>query len=383
MFHGWYNVTMNSTLRDIIIIIAAVLFSTLLLYLPFATHSLEYLGFDERGGMNTIIQNYDGLYYVIPAMSGYNPKAIEAIRLEFAIPLEYYASHLPLYPLFIAAFAPLFGYAYSMLAVNILFAAALAVAFYYILKAFQITKYPVALVLVFLFLPRFFIIRSVGAPESLFILCILASIYFFEKQHYLYAGLLGAAAAMTKSPGVLLFGAYGLVFLERLISGKSFEWKWLWITLIPTGLLSVFTLYYVQYNDFFAYFHTGGVVPMPYPFAVFNHTAKWVDTVWLEDILLYFFIYLYAVIKLASSKYRSMFYFSAIFFLSAIFVQHRDLSRYLLPIWPFAAVAYEKFLTSKTFRMVLIFLLPAIFLYAINFLQQNVIPVSDWRPFIY
>ncbi|MDA1317495.1 MAG: hypothetical protein O3B87_05790 [bacterium] len=373
---------MKSTLRDVVIIIAVVLLSTVMLYMPFATNTLEYLGYDHKGGMNTIIQNYDGLYYVVPAMSGYNPKAIEAIRLEFVLPLEYYAAHFPLYPLFIAFGALLLNPGHSMLAVTIFFSAALGVAFYFFLRRLQVTEHPLALSLVFLFLPRFFIIRSVGAPESLFLLAIVSSIYFFEKKHYLYAGLLGAAAAMTKSPGILLFVAYGLVFAEQLISGNSFKWKWVWITLIPVGLLSVFTLYFIQYNDFFAYFHTGGVVPMPYPFAAFNHTARWVDTVWLEDIVLYFFIYLYAVVKLASSKYRSIFYFSAIFFVSAIFVQHRDVSRYLLPIWPFAAVVYEKFLTSKPFRIVLIFLLPAIFLYAINFLQQNVIPVADWRPFI-
>jgi hypothetical protein len=198
----------------------------------------------------------------------------------------------------------------------------------------------------------------------------------------LYAGILGALATMTKTPGILLFGAYGLVFLERMIQKKEFSFSWLWTGLIPLGLIAVFSLYAVQYHDFFAYFHTGGVVPMPYPFSVFHSDAKWVDTVWLEEIVLYFFIYGFAVITLKDSKYRSLFYFPLLFLIFGTFVQHRDLSRYLLPLWPFAAIAFEKVITSKKFLIILLILLPAIYFYAWNFMSSNIIPVADWRPFL-
>jgi len=194
--------------------------------------------------------------------------------------------------------------------------------------------------------------------------------------------LVGALATMTKTPGILLFGAYGLVFLETLIREKKFSLRWLWVSLIPVGLLVVFGLYKIQYSDFFAYFHTGGVVPMPYPFAVFNAQAKWVDTPWLEEIMMYFILYLFAIVTLKDTKYRSMFYFPLLFFIFGSFVQHRDLSRYLLPLWPFAAIAFEKKLASKKFILVLLILLPALYFYAWNFLLFNIIPVADWRPFV-
>lgn len=370
-------------LQTAIYIIAVVLGSVFLFYLPFLTKTLPYLGFSKGGGMNIIYQNYDGLYYVVPAMSGYIPKVIESLRLEFTLPLEYYAAHLPLYPLFIALFAPIVGsFLVSMIGVNLIFSVALALLFYYFVKHFHLSKQPFFLTVIFLFLPRFFIIRSVGAPEPLFIFLILGSLFFFEKKHYLFAGILGALSVMTKTPGILLFGAYGLVFLERLIQGKKFNPQWLWITLIPAGLLAVFGWYKLQYNDFFAYFHTGGVVPMIYPFSVFSDGGRWVDTVWLEEIVLYFFIYLFAIITLKDTKYRSFFYFPLLFFIAGTFVQHRDLSRYLLPIWPFACIAFERTLTSQKFKLVFYLLLPAIYLYAWNFLLGNIIPVSDWRPFL-
>lgn len=369
--------------RNIFLIIAVVLFSTLLLYLPFLTKTLPYLGFSNNGGMNIVYQNYDGLYYVVPAMTGYLPKAIESLGLEFTLPLEYYAAHLPLYPFFISIFAPFVGgFLHSMIFVNIFFTALLAILFYFLISKFEISKKPLILTVVFLFLPRFLIIRSVGSPESLFIFLILASMYFFETKKYLLSGLFGFFAVVTKIPGILLFVAYFLILGYGFIKTKKFDWKYLYLLLIPAGLFAVFGLYAVQYENFWAYFNTGGVVPMPYIFSVFNSSGRWVNTVWLEDVLIYFAIYTYSVVLLKDIKYKSIFVFPLLFLFAGMFVQHRDLSRYLLPVWPFACIALEKTLTSKKFVLVLIFLLPAIYLYAWNFMQGNITPVSDWRPFI-
>lgn len=367
----------------IILIISVVLVSTLLLYLPIVLHIVKLLGFDvENTSIQTIYQNFDGLLYIVPAKTWYNPNAIGALRLELPLPLEYYAAHLPLYPFFIALFAPVLGFLKSMLFTTVLFAVAVALMFYQLLKKFEITKNPLLLTVVFLFLPRFLVVRSVGAPETLFMFLVIASVYFFEKKNMLLAGVFGALATATKTPGILLAGAYGLVAIESFLKTKKFDWNWLYIGLIPLGLVAVFGLYAVQYGNFFAYFNTGGVVPMPYPFSAFNFQARWVETAWLEDILLYFFLYLFTIIQLKDTKYRSFFYFSLVFFIGAIFVQHRDLSRYMLPLWPFACIAFEKTFTSKKFIWALIILLPAIYLYAINFMLFNILPVADWQAFL-
>lgn len=235
---------------------------------------------------------------------------------------------------------------------------------------------------VLLFLPRFLVVRSVGAPESLFILLILLSLYFFEKEKFWLAGLFGGLSAMTKTPGILLFPAYIFVIIESYVKSKIFNFKWLYLFLIPFGLFIVFGIYAIQYKDFFAYFNSGDNIHLVFPFSVFNFQKPWVGTAWLEDVIFYYFIYGLTIIYLKNIKYRSFFYFSLVFFTATLFVQHRDISRYSLALWPLALIAFEKFFTSKKFLIIFIILLPAIFLYAWNFLLYNVMPISDWSAFL-
>lgn len=348
-----------------LIALTAVL-STFILWLPFIL----------KQNFQTIYENYDGVLYIIPAKTFYS--------IDLSLPLSpiYFAAHLPIYPISIKILSFIFGYLKSMLFSNILFTLILSLFFYFLLKTLKLSSSPLIAVMVFLFLPRFLVIRSVGAPESLFMLLILASLFFFEKEKFWLAGLLGGLATMTKIPGVLLFPVYLLVFIERYFTTGKLNWRWIYILLIPLGLLSVFSLYWIKYRDFFAYFHTGGTVPMPYPFSVFNSQAKWVGTAWLEDVVFYFFIYALTAVYLFRSKFRSFFYFSLIFLTATIFVEHRDIARYSLPLWPMAIVAFDKFITSKKFLIAAILILPAIYLYAWNFLGSNIMPIADWKPFL-
>lgn len=332
--------------------------------------------------MQYIYRNFDGPLYIIPAKTLYNPSAIEKIGLEVPLSTKYFAAHLPLYPILIRAVGGILGYLKAMIFINLSFSILLTLFFYFFLKKLKLTKKPWLLACIFLFLPKFLVVRSIGAPESLFMLLILLSLYFFEKEEYLLAGLTGGLSAMTKTPGILLFVAYGLVFLEKWIKTKKISWSWLGIILIPLGLLGVFGLYYLQYGDFFAYFNTGGLVPMPYIFSVFNYRAKWVSTAWLEEIILYFFLYGLATVFLKKIKYRSLFYFCGVFFIAILFVQHRDIPRYSLPMWPIACIAFEKLFTSRKFITVFAILITAIYLYAWNFIVFNVMPISNWKPFL-
>lgn len=286
-----------------------------------------------------------------------------------------------MYPFFIRMFSIL-GYLHAMLVVNVIASIALCCVFLYALKTFSLTKKTFLLATVFMFLPRFLVVRTVGAPESLFMLFVLASVVFFEKKNYLLAGVLGAFAVMTKTPGILLFVAYLFVFFEQFAKQKKVSFSWLWIVLIPCGLFSVFVLYGIQTGDYFAYFHSGDNIHLMYPFAVFDGTKPWIGTAWLEDVLFYFFLYALAVYQLREIKQRSFFYFSLIFFIATVFIQHRDISRYSLPLWPFACIAFERLFTSKKFLIVGFILLPAIILYVWNFLSFNIMPITQWLPFM-
>ncbi len=356
--------------------------------MPFVLKSASWFGLKiNNPSFDYIYKHYDGPLYIIPAKTLYDLKKIDLPDKGFILSLpltaKYFAAHLPLYPIFIRTFAFILGYLKSMIFTSLLFEILLANFFYFFLKKFKLSKSPLLLTLIFLFLPRFLVVRSIGSPESLFILLILGSLFFFEKENFLLSGILGGLATMTKIPGILLLPAYVLVLLEKTIKEKKkIPLQSLFLLLIPFGLLSVFLFYQKQFNDFFAYFHTGGFIPMPYPFSVFNSMGKWVGTAWLEEIVLYFFLYALSVISLSNIKERSLFYFPLVFFIATVFVQHRDISRYALPLWPFACIAFEKQFTSKKFLLAAAIILPGLYLFAWNFLLQNVMPISDWSPFL-
>ncbi|MBI4004519.1 hypothetical protein HY358_00105 [Candidatus Roizmanbacteria bacterium] len=350
--------------------------------MPFILHASNWFGLTiENSNLLYVYRHFDGPLYVIAAKSFYDPASIERLGLEFPLPPLYFAIHFPLYPLLIRFFSFL-GYLQSMLAVSVGMSVLLGLLFFFLIKYFKLSSHPVLLTAIFLFLPRFLVVRSVGGSETLFMVFLLLSLLFFEKRQYLLAGLIGALAAATRSPGILLFGVYGLVFLEKFIKERKIEWRGWGIAFIPVGLLLVFYLFFLKFNDLLAYFHAVNTVHLSSLYGAFNYQKLWVGTAWLEDVLFYFFLYLFTVIALKSSKYRSFFYFSFVFTVALLFVQHRDIARYGLPIWPLACIAFEKFFTSKKFLIVFILLLPAIYLYGWNFLLYNIMPISNWSPFL-
>lgn len=357
--------------------------STFLLWLPFIFHCQSWFGLKIiNSNFQYIYKNYDGPLYIVPAKTFYHPKLIDKIGIELPLSEKYFAAHFPFYPLLIRLFSSITGYLKSMILVNFLATLCLALCFYFIVVDLKISKKPILLTIIFLFLPRFLILRSIGAPESLFMGLIILSLYFFEKKKYFLSGVGGYLASVTKSPGILLFVVYLLILAKKYLKIKKINRQSLFVFLIPFGLLSVFLLYWHQYGDFFAYFHSGNNIHLVFPFSVFNFQKEWVGTGWLEDIIFYFFIYLITVLSLKNKPYQSFFYFSLVFFLAIIFVQHRDISRYSLPLWPLACIAGEEFLTSKKFLIAFFLLLPAIYLYAWNFIIYNIMPISNWQPFL-
>lgn len=359
-----------------------VFFTSFIVWLPFVLRQSNWLGLSiENSNFLYVYRHYDGLLYVIAAKTLYNIDAIRNTILDVSLPDKYFAAHLPLYPLIIRFFYPVFGYMKSMIFVNIASTVVLAAVFYHILVRYKLTEKPIILTLVFLMLPRFLVVRSIGAPESLFIALILLSLFFFEKRNYIFSGLFGGLAVVTKTPAVLLLPVYLLALIERWKKTGQIDRQASALFMIPVFLLGVFFLYERQMGDFFAYFHSGDNIHFTAPFSAFNYEKIWVGTAWLEDILFYFFIYSWAVYSLKDIKYRSFFYFGLVFLIAVFFIEHRDIARYSLPLWPLACIAFERLFTSRKFLVVATILLPAIYMYVWNFMLYNVMPVSNWAPF--
>lgn len=370
---------MNKTLKHLNLLALAVLISTFLIWLPHIWALPNLGGLNFQNGFNTIYRNFDGLEYVVIAKTWYQPELIAGIPQS--LPASYFASHFPGYPLLIAAFAPVLGFLKSMLFISFTFTILSAWAFYFLLKDFKLTTHPLFLSLIFLVLPaRWVITRSVGSPEPVFIFFVILAIYFFLKNQIWLVAILAAVAQLIRPPGILLAVALGLYILWQGYKNKSFKYILSFYPLIfaPLTLLGIFYWFSLSYSDFFAYFHSGDNIHLTFPaFSIFNSKEFWVGTIWLEDVIYVFLLGFLGGLLLLKQKLLPLAFFVLTYLTASIFVAHRDISRYTLPIAPFVIIAFEKILVSKEFKIVLAILLVAIYLYSQNFILQNVAPVPD------
>jgi hypothetical protein len=367
---------------------------TILIWLPFILRAGNIWGIPlPKNGMATIVANYDGPLYLVAAKTLYNKPAIQA-NYQFPLSSEYYTAHFPLFPVLTRFFGLMINYPYAMLIIT-LASAGLAIYFFQkLISQYVNRKDALFITLVFSVFPaRWLIVRSVGSADPLFIAAIIASLYYFKNQKYLYAAVWGLIAQLTKSPGILLFAAYLVYvlaktnFIKRLTGLKnqvSISWKKIIpLALIPLGLLLVFTFYKIVQGDFWAYFHSGDNIHLIFPpFSIFNYSAPWVGTFWLEEVIFIYLLGAIGVYRLFQEKELEIGIFAAIFFITTLFVAHRDLMRYSLPLVPFMLIAFREVLVKREFKIALGIVAIPIYLYSLAFIAQNVMPIANWAPFL-
>lgn len=366
-------------------LILLVLVSTFIVWLPFlvGTSSLPLWGLNFSGGTKTIVANFDGPNYLIVAKSWYDK---EFIRTHFSapLPLEYYPAHLPLFPAVVSTFNYVVSGPWSLMLGTLLGSVLCVIMFYHFLLSKKI-PHAFWLCTVFLILPaRWLAVRSVGSPEPWFIFFILASIFYFNKKNFWLAGLFGALGQLTKSPGILLFAAYGIYWLWDSIQNKKINFRHYPLLLIPVSAVLLFYFYQLKTGDFWAYFHSGDNFHLFLPpFSIFSPRGQfWTGDFWLEEIIYVWLLYGYATFSLFKSNHRIEAIFSTIFFSTTLFVAHRDLSRYILPVAPFVILALEGVLQKKESKIIMALLVLPILLYTWNFMLNNVAPIADWTPYL-
>ena len=371
------------------------LLPTLLIWLIFFMRPASIWGIPlPENGMATVVANYDGPLYIIAAKTLYNPELISTMY-EIPLPTEYYAAHFPMFPMLIRFFSPLFGYPYSMLFVTLVTSILAIFAFMKFISQYVERNELYWITFAFAFFPaRWLIVRSVGSPEPLFLAAIISSLYFFKNKKYLLAGLFGMIAQLTKSPGILLFFAYlimiGVLEFKKLSTLHLGQWlktthitKYLPLLLIPVGLIGTFIFYKIRLNDFWAYFNSGDNIHLLFPpFQIFNHSLSWVGTFWLEEIILIYFLVLLGLFNLIKKNEEVLYWFAGIFIVTILFVTHRDLSRYTLPIVPLMYAAFSEAVTKREFKITLLVILLPIFIYSVMYISQNTMPISDWSSYL-
>lgn len=381
----------NKTARDFLIITGATLLLSILIWLPHY-FQLKLFNLDFSNGINTIYRNYDGVEYITIAKSFYNKTVISG--LPFSFPANYYASHFPGYSIFILILSPLLGFLKSMLAVSIIFTILSSFAFYMLVKNLGLAKNSLYLSLLFLVLPaRWLVVHSVGSAEPIFIFFTIASLLLFmryekEKSSLLIWGsaVAAAMAQLSRPPGLLLFLSLSLfihikLFKALKISGikKAIldHLNYYPLLLVPLTLLGIFLLYSINLGDFWGYFHSGDNIHLGLPYQVFNKAAPWVGEIWLEDVIYVFLLGFLGGFYLIKQKLFILGTFVLVYLLATICVAHRDIARYSLPIFPFLLIAFEKVLSSREFKIALLIILPAIYLYAQNFILGNTAPIPN------
>lgn len=366
----------------------AVIFSTVptvLIWLPFFLRIPVFWSIPlPTNGLATIVSNYDGPLYLVVAKTLYNKTSIET-NFQFPLHAEYYTAHFPLFPLLIKFFGVVTNYPYAMLIATLLSSIAAIYFFSRLISGYVKGGNLIFLTFLFAIFPaRWLIVRSTGSADPLFVASIIASVYYFKNKKYWLSGIWGAVAQFTKSPGILLFAAYAAYFVFEYISVKKFELKkYLPSLLIPISLVAVFGIYWLTQGSFWAYFHSGDNIHLFFPpFQIFNYSAPWVGTFWLEEIIFIYLIGAIGVYKLFEKKEYEIAIFSAIFYFVTLFIAHRDLMRYSLPLVPFLYVAFSDLLVKKEMKFAAIIIVIPIYLFSLAFISQNVMPISNWAPFL-
>lgn len=361
---------------NLIRLLSLTFLTCLFFWLIFYFNLPRFLGFPVVS-LETIYQNYDGPNYLAISKCGYK---FECLAKSFALPLplEYYPAHLPGYPALIKFFDFFTTGPKAMLLATLSGSLFLTYAFYQFLRLFIKPEKSFWLSVIFLFLPaRFLVLRLVGAPETWFVGLTLASITAFKTKKYFLSAVFATLAQLLKSPGIILFAVYAFVLLKQNNLKKILPYF-----LIPiTGFL-IFYLYYLQTGDFFAYFNSGDNHHLTLlPFSVFVSNQSWIYTIWLEE-LVYIFILVFLGLKFLYKKFKVdiIFLYPLLFTLATIMVAHRDISRYISPVYPFIILAFHKAILKNKFILLLI--VPAVFLYAINFIIGNTIAISNWAPYL-
>ena len=370
--------------RPVLTLVCLNVLATLLVYVPLYENRDGYLQLAFSGlSMDNIYRYWDGPLYLVVAKTFYNVGSPEIAAFADLAP-GYYAAHFPGYPATIRAFSYVFGYPNGMIAATIAATSLSLWVLYLLLKDLGLKQKAFWLGLVFIFLPpRWLIYHSVGAAEPLFILEMLAFILFFRRQQYWLAGLAGAAAVLTRSPGILLLAVYLLLVawqyyraVPRPALLSLVGRQLLPMTPFVVAPLLLFGLFQMQYGDFFAYFHSGDNLHLTgAPFA-----SIWPSVLgynWSEASLWIYLLNAVGILLLWRSGRHDLALFAAVFYIPLIFVAHHDLVRYMLPIFPLSLlIGLERLISAREFKLAMVLIVPAVYIYAWSGVQTNLAPAD-------
>lgn len=323
--------------------------------------------------MDVVFRYWDGANYVYLAKTLYNIPADHPLSAYSTA--QYFSAHLPLYPFTIRAFS-FMGYNNAMIFSTVLYTLLATLTFYQLLRETNLVASPFWSAILSLFLPaRYLIYHNVGATEAPFLFFTLASLLCYIRGQHILAFFLGGLSGITRITGILIGVAY---FISLIYERK---WRHIpWLALIALPLFLTFVFYYFHYGDFFAYFSVNysSINRLIHftPFEIFTVYSNSGDTHSAELYLILYVVYGVGVLMLWG-KNRLLFFYAAISYVFSTFIFHQDLSRFLIPLAPFALViAYDEVLSKTAMKIAAIPFIAMSYIYAWGVMPHNL--VVDW-----
>lgn len=372
--------------KNLLRVVLVSLISLLLFWSPFIGKAKQLWGIGFGGqGMNVVVQNFDGLNFIVIAQSWYSPIIIDQINSRFMTgntPI-YFAAHFPMFPALISLLSTILSTPNALLVVIILSNLLLAIGLYYF---FETVTHDESLTLMLttigLFFPaRMLAVRAVGSNEPIFMFFIFISLFWAIKEKYWASAIAGALAVLTRSPGIILFAGYALTWLLGKEQWRIKTRKFAPYLIMPAALIGLFIFYGIRYQDPLAYFHSGDNLHLFFPpFQIFSNMQSWINDMWREDII-YLYLFYGLGLMMIDRKWSVIRNFGLLYGFVLLFVAHRDLARYGLPIAPIALLGYAPYISKipkKTWWMIAILIIP-IYLFGWQFVLKNIQSISDWR----
>ena len=190
-----------------------------------------------------IWKRWDAIRYLDIALHGYTTTGDERFSLVF----------YPLYPWLVRAGAFLLG-DYHVTA--ILISAIASVAAGLLLQQLtrrdfgeEVARY--AVWFLFIFPTSYFL--HIAYTESLFLALALGCLLAARTDRWAVAGVLGAAASLTRFNGLILIPVVAMEAWQQYRENKSWNMRWLWLALMPFGFGIYLCVNYRVTGDFFAF----------------------------------------------------------------------------------------------------------------------------------
>lgn len=221
------------------------------------------------------------------------------------------------------------------------------------------------LVLLLIF-PTSFYLGAVYS-ESIYLLISVAAFYALRKNHWWLAGVLGAVASATRVFGVILWPVF---ILEAFLQGVPLR-KWIWVMLVPVGLLLYMYYQYVTVGDPLAFYklqkivgeqHQSGLTLLPQVYwrylkmlATVDVTSPIYQTIVLEFFTGIVFLLLPIIGYLKKMRPSYIVYALIGFLLPTIQGSFSSLPRYVLVFFPaFLAAAIWLSTLPKMVRLLIV-----------------------------